>query len=302
MYNILITGANGQLGRCIAKNAFTPNLFYIFLDKNKLNITDEETVRQNFEKYKPRVVINCAAYTNVDKAEKDGYQDAFNINAKGPEILARYCKEYDTLLIHISTDYVYDGRLNVPYIGIGGCEPRNKYGETKLKGDENIISSGCKYLIFRVSWLYSNNGNNFYNKIMEKILNNEHEFFSTIDEIASPTNANNFAQVLLTITKKYCNDEIHEKRLSKVYHYADKGLCSRYDFAMAIQDFILEFNGTYGPTHIKPCRKYIFHTPAARPNYTVLDTTETLENLPYFEIYYWRDNLRDEIKKFLKNE
>ena len=95
MYNILITGANGQLGRCIAKNAFTPNLFYIFLDKNKLNITDEETVRQNFEKYKPRVVINCAAYTNVDKAEKDGYQDAFNINAKGPEILARYCKEYD---------------------------------------------------------------------------------------------------------------------------------------------------------------------------------------------------------------
>lgn len=300
MYNILITGANGQLGKCLLKNAFNTSFNLIPLNKEDLNITNEECVKQNFEKYEPHVVINCAAYTNVDKAEKEGYKDAFNINVSGPEILSKYCKLHNTLLIHISSDYVYDGRLNIPYIGIGGCEPRNKYGETKLIGDKKIIASGCKYLIFRVSWLYSNYGNNFYNKIIEKLKNDECELLTTIDEVASPTNANYFASSLLEITKRYCNNEIHEKRLNKVYHYADMGLCSRYDFAMAIQDNVFEYKYPKNITPIKPCRKYIFHTPAIRPNYTVLDTSETIENFPFIKLNYWRDNLNEEIKKYFK--
>ena len=128
----------------------------------------------------------------------------------------------------------------------------------------------------------------------------DNELLTSIDEIASPTNANYFALALLKITKKYCNDEILEKTFNKIYHYADMGLCSRYDFAMAIQDNVFEHGYTKNITNIKPCRKYIFHTPAIRPYYTVLDTNETIENFPFIKLNYWRDNLNEEIKKYFK--
>ena len=300
MYNILITGANGQLGKCLkdAYHSYTLDVngiaFFHSMDRKELDITNEENVKNVFEKIKPNIVINCAAYTNVDLAETTGYDDACKINIYAVELLSKYCKEYNCLLIHISTDYVYDGRLNFPYHTIGGCVPQNNYGKTKLYGDDKIMLSGCNYLIFRVSWLYSEYGNNFYNKMLSKFLLNEFEIvYSTIDEISCPTNAKKFAFSLLKMCEYYINGNIEENKLNKVYHYCDLGLCSRYDFAKAIQDIVSE--NFYSNITILPCSKEKFKTPAKRPRYSVLDVSETIKNFPFIIFNYWRDNLKKEI-------
>lgn len=306
MYNILITGGNGQLGKCLKDAYHNYDLdineipFFHSKNKNDLDISNEENVKTVFEKIKPKIVINCAAYTNVDLAETNGYEDACKININGVELLSKYCKMYDSLLIHISTDYVYDGRLNFPYCTVGGCVPQNNYGKTKLYGDDKIMLSGCKYLIFRVSWLYSEYGNNFFNKILSKLLLNEFEILnSTIDEISCPTNAKKFAFSLLKICENYINNQIDEKKLNRIYHYTDLGLCSRYDFAKAIQDIVKEYIDSN--IVITPCSKEKFRTPAKRPRYSVLDVSETIENFPFITFNYWRDNLKNEIKNIIKN-
>lgn len=303
MYTIIVTGADGQLAQCIKENLkvkVNNNINYIFLNRKEMDITNKNNILEIFEKYNPKIVVNCAAYTNVDKAENEDYEVACKINIDGVENLAFFCKAKNCLLLHISTDYVYDGNLNYPYVDNSACVPQNVYGRTKLYGDEKIKFSGCNYLIFRVSWLYSNKGKNFYNKIIEKIVKKDKTIYSSIDEISSPTNANYFAKAIIAINEKYCNNDINEQLLNNIYHYSDLGLCSRYDFAISIQDFVHNYTYISEYASIIACNKNIFKTNAKRPYYTVLDCKKTKEAFPFIEFNYWRDNLEKEIKKYFE--
>ncbi|WP_417359512.1 dTDP-4-dehydrorhamnose reductase [Galbibacter sp.] len=253
---ILVTGANGQLGMTFQKHEdHYPELNFVFMDSNALDITDTMAVKKVFEELRPDYCINCAAYTNVEKAEKDP-EKAFLVNASAVEFLAMACKAQSCILIHISTDYVFDGQKTTPYNVNDIPNPINVYGASKLQGELNIKKFLSQYFIIRTSWLYSKEfGKNFYRTILQKA-QTEKELHIVDNQAGCPTDAENLMGYILDlIMNRSDNYGIH--------HFSDKEVMSWYDFAK----LILEKNNIQNTTLIKDNS---YKTKAKRPVYSVL--------------------------------
>lgn len=285
---ILVTGALGQLGREISKLADSSEHTYIYTDVracggvSSLDITDAAAVDAAVQGID--VIINCAAYTDVNKAEGDA-QAARMVNALAPAVLAEAAKAAGAMLIHVSTDYVFDGQTNVPYTEDAARNPLGVYGRTKMEGEDAIVKSGCRHLIFRTSWLYSNTGKNFFLTMAELTASNP-ELKVVVDQIGTPTYAYDLAYLITYIIEENLLDR------NGVYNYSGEGVCAWYDFAS-------EINSLLGHTcRIVPCRSEEYPTPAERPHYSVLDKSKVKRDFG-IEIPYWRHSLAMAVQEYI---
>ena len=278
--NILVTGANGQLGnemRIVSRGSKDQ---YIFTDVAELDITDAAAVEKMVTDNKVEVIINCAAYTNVDKAEDD-YDLAELLNATAVKNLATAIKQNDGTLIHISTDYVFGGtKNNTPCGEDEPANPTGVYGVTKLHGEQAIEAVGCKHLIIRTAWLYSEFGKNFV-KTMLNLTATKPSLNVVFDQVGSPTYAYDLAQAIFTIVE---NRKYEGK--DGIYHYSNEGVCSWYDFTKMIAEY-----AGHPVCDIQPCHSNEFPSKVVRPSYSVLDKTK-IKNTFGIRIPYWTDSLK----------
>lgn len=280
MHNVLVTGADGQLGREIRTCAEGSPHRWFFTDVAELDITDREAVRAFVAGHRIDVIVNCAAYTNVDRAE-DEPDMADRINHLAVGNLADAAQEFDATLLHVSTDYVFGaGEIeNLPLTEECPVAPLGVYGATKLAGERAIVASGCRYLIFRTAWLYSPHGRNFLKTMLELTASRD-ELNVVFDQAGTPTSAADLARVIRDRieTGDYAGRE-------GTYHFSNEGVCSWYDFAHAIA-------ALSGNTRcrIRPCRSAEFPTRACRPAYSVLDKTK-IKTTFGIEIPHWIDSL-----------
>lgn len=274
---ILVTGANGQLGNEMRRISVQSPNKYIFTDVAELDITDRGAVRALVEAERVDVIVNCAAYTNVEKAEED-YERADLLNNRAVENLALAAKAVDATVIHVSTDYVFKGNSSVPYFEDMETDPLGVYGTTKLAGERALIATGCRYLIFRTAWLYSSFGNNFV-KTMRRLTAERESLNVVFDQVGTPTYAGDLAALICHV--------IETGQLDKegIYHYSDEGVCSWYDFAKEIA----EMSGN--SCDIRPCHSDEFPTKAERPHFSVLDKTKVKKTFGVV-VPYWKDSLR----------
>lgn len=280
MQSILITGSNGQLGselQVLAKQ-YQQHQFF-FTDVAELDITDKRAIAAFVKENKINVILNCAAYTAVDKAESEA-AIADKINHFAVKNLAEVAKEYDCKLIHISTDYVFDGTNHQPYLETDIPNPKSVYGSTKLAGEQvmqqiNPMNSG----IIRTSWVYSSFGANFV-KTMLKLGAERDELKVISDQVGTPTYAADLAQVILKILPQLVNEKV------AIYHYTNEGVCSWYDFAQAI------FEISQVDCNVTPITTAQYPTAAKRPQYSVLNKTKIKESY-HVDIPYWRDSLEE---------
>ena len=295
--NILVTGANGQLGneiRIVAKQSqnnyyFSDIIAVSGVDTHILDITDANAVANFVKDNNINVVINCAAYTNVDAAE-DNYELAEKLNAEAPKILANCMKNVGGILVHISTDYVFGKEpYNTPCNENQTGTPTGVYGLTKLHGEENIKSSWCNYLIIRTSWLYSEFGKNFV-KTMLNLTSTKPELKVVFDQVGTPTYAYDLAKVIYEIVEQ--NKIIGNEG---IYHFSNEGVCSWYDFTVAIASM----SGNTG-CKIMPCHSNEFPSKVVRPSHSVLDKTKIKRTFGV-EIPYWTVSLEKCIRN-LKNQ
>ena len=282
--NILVTGANGQLGNEMRRlGAVSPNN-YIFTDVAELDITDAAAVMDAVRTASVDIIINCAAYTNVDKAESDE-ATAELINATAVANLAAAMKEVGGTLFHVSTDYVFGSEGNTPRTEDMPLDPLGVYGRTKLHGEQAIAQSGCKALIFRTAWLYSEFGNNFL-KTMMRLTAEKQQLNVVFDQVGTPTYAGDLALAIFSIIEAgvYSGNE-------GVYHFSNEGVCSWYDFAV-------EIAAAAGNTNcrINPCHSSEFPSPVTRPPYSVLDKTK-VKNTFDIDIPHWRESMEYCIKR-----
>lgn len=310
--NILVTGANGQLGnemRIVSKSS--PNNYFfadvvdaseesiamlkklagddINTDTEYLDITNLTDIRIFIRKYEINVIVNCAAYTNVDAAESNE-RLAELLNAKAPEYLATAMKEVNGLLVHISTDYVFGGDpYNTPCKEDQKGTPTGVYGLTKLHGEQNIQKTGVDYLIFRTAWLYSEFGKNFV-KTMLNLTSTKPQLKVVFDQAGTPTYAYDLAKAIFDIIE---NRKYEDK--TGIYHYSNEGVCSWFDFTK----MIAEYAGNTG-CDIQPCHSDEFPSPVKRPAYSVLDKTKVKETF-WITIPYWTESLKKCIGN-LKNQ
>ncbi|GAA4279521.1 dTDP-4-dehydrorhamnose reductase [Aquimarina mytili] len=276
MISVLVTGANGQLGQCIKKIEGNYNEVHLyFADSKTLDITNAEGLKSFFSKKSFDFIINCAAYTNVEQAEKEP-EKSFLVNAHGAKNLAEVCKSYDITLIHVSTDYVFDGKKRTPYLEADTPNPINEYGKSKLEGERFIQQILEKHFIIRTSWLYSEFGHNFFKTILKKS-KTEKELTIITSETGTPTNANDLAQFLLEIIQTN-NDKYG------VYHFSNQGEATWYDFAKEI----LKFSGKHESIILKKTDNY--PTFADRPKYSVLNKDKVV-NFFQTKILDWKSSL-----------
>ena len=262
---IFVTGSNGQLGSELKMLSHQySEADFIFTSKEELPVNNEEAVRIFFKKYQPRYCINCAAYTAVDKAESEK-ELAFSVNAEAPGILAKACKENNTRLVHISTDYVFNGAATIPYKEDDPTDPKSVYGVSKLEGEKKIIQTNPDSIIIRTSWVYSEVGKNFV-KTMLKLMKEKQEISVVNDQIGSPTYAADLAETIMKIISN-CQLSI-ANWIHGIYNYSNDGIISWYDFALAIK----ELTGSH--CKIDPIPTSQYPTPAKRPAYSVLDKTK----------------------------
>jgi dTDP-4-dehydrorhamnose reductase len=283
---ILVTGANGQLGSEIKKLASDFYLHdYIFTDLPEVDITNENSVNDLIENRKPDFIINCAAYTAVDKAEEEK-EAADRINCEAVKYLVRAADRNGSFLIHISTDYVFSGKAHKPYEESDQTDPLSVYGSTKLGGEKTIKIFSKRAMIIRTSWLYSSFGNNFV-KTMLRLGKERGEVNVVCDQVGSPTNAWDLAKAILESLPK-C------KNIDKVeyFHYTNQGVASWYDFARAV----FEFAGMN--CRVNPILTKDFPAAAKRPFYSVLNTYKFREHFG-IGIPYWRDSLRACVKTII---
>lgn len=287
--NILVTGANGQLGNEMQIVSKGSRDKYLFTDVAELDITDIAAVRKMVNDNNVEAIVNCAAYTNVDKAEDDA-EFCEVLNAKAPENLAIVMKEVGGLLVHISTDYVFGGDpYNTPCGEDQKGTPTGVYGKTKLKGEQNIIAAGCKHIIIRTAWLYSEFGKNFV-KTMLNLTATKPSLKVVFDQVGTPTYALDLAAVIFDIIEnRKC--EGHEG----IYHFSNEGVCSWYDFTK----MIAEIAGNK-ECDIQPCHSDEFPSKVVRPSYSVLDKTK-IKNTFDIKIPYWTDSLKVCMKNMANN-
>ena len=283
---VLVTGANGQLGQSLQFIAPKyPELQFFFCDSKDLDITDLNNVKQIFNQFKPQYCINAAAYTAVDKAESEP-EKAHSINVIGAKNLAEICKINNTVLLHISTDFVFDGNLSPRAQSRGYLEedkpnPTGVYGQTKLDGEKVIQEIWNKHFIIRTSWVYSQFGNNFMKTMLR--LASERDTISVInDQIGTPTNAVDLAEVLLKILTEH--SKLNTEHYG-IYNFSNDGQCSWYDFAKKI----FEINNI--TIDLKPIPTSSFPTPAKRPAFSVLDKTK-IKTTFGLDIKNWEDSLK----------
>ena len=277
---VLVTGAKGQLGQSIGfiANKY-PNIQFVYTDFQEMDITNIENCQAVFAKHQPHFCINTAAYTAVDKAESES-DKAHLINAVGPENLAKVCKEFDTILVHISTDFIFDGTSKVPYLETDVPNPKSIYGQTKLDGEIAIQKNWEKHFIIRTSWVYSQFANNFMKTML--CLASELDNLSVVnDQIGTPTNAVDLAEVLLKIITS-CQTESHE--VFGIYNFSNEGVCSWYDFAATI------FHQKGIEIDLKPIPTDSYPTPAKRPAYSILDKTK-IKKVFGVQIKNWKESL-----------
>ena len=282
--NILVTGANGQLGNEMRRlGAVSPNN-YIFTDVAELDITDANAVLATVKENAVEIIVNCAAYTNVDKAESDE-ATAELINSTAVRNLAVAMKEVGGTLFHVSTDYVFGLDGNTPRTEDMPVNPLGVYGRTKLNGELAIKESGCKALIFRTAWLYSEFGNNFL-KTMMRLTAEREQLNVVFDQVGTPTYAGDLALAIFSIIEA----GVYEGN-EGIYHFSDEGVCSWYDFAV-------EIAAAAGNTNcrISPCHSSEFPSPVTRPPYSVLDKTK-IKNTFDIDIPHWRESMEYCIKR-----
>lgn len=281
---VLITGANGQLGNEMRRlGAVSPNS-YIYTDVAELDITDAAAVESFVKENAIEVIVNCAAYTNVDKAESDE-ATAELINATAVANLAAAVKAVGGTLFHVSTDYVFGDEGNTPRTEEMPLNPLGVYGRTKLKGEQAIEQSGCKAVIIRTAWLYSEFGNNFL-KTMMRLTAEREQLNVVFDQVGTPTYAGDLALAIFSIIEA----GIYEGN-EGVYHFSNEGVCSWYDFATEIAIAA----GNTG-CRINPCHSSEFPSPVKRPSYSVLDKSKIKETFG-IEIPHWRDSMLYCIKR-----
>ena len=278
---VLVTGANGQLG---SELKLVASADYIFTDIEELDICSEERVAEFVERNKIDRIVNCAAYTNVERAEEEP-EVANRVNSTAVAILARVAKRYNARLIHISTDYVFGGEVFcVPIKEEAQPVALGIYGKTKLAGERAILKSGCSYVILRTSWLYSTYGKNFVKTILH-LASEREELRVVSDQIGSPT----YARDLAAVIAKICRAEGFE---DGIYHYSNRGEISWCDFARAIVEF------GEAKCRVSPCTTAEYGARAPRPAYSVLDTSKICRALGC-DIPEWRVSLAECIKKMM---
>ena len=288
--NILITGANGQLGHEMQRVAKESNDNYIFTDVaegyENLDITDLEAIRKMVKANNIEIIVNCAAYTNVDRAESD-FDTANLINNTAAGNLATAMKEVEGTLIHVSTDYVFQGDRNIPCREDWPTNPLGVYGKTKLAGEKAIEATGCQHIILRTAWLYSQWGKNFV-KTMQSLTASKDSLKVVFDQVGTPTFAGDLADAIAHI--------INTRQLDKtgIYHFSNEGVCSWFDFAK----IICELSGN--TCDIQPCYSEEFPSPVKRPHFSVLDKSK-LKSTFGIKVPYWTDSLKKCIKQLADN-
>ena len=282
MAKVLITGSNGQLGSEIKKIAATfPELEFAFTDVAELDITNSDKVSAFFEIFRPDFLVNCAAYTAVDKAESD-VEIATLLNATAVGILSTETAKVKAKIIHVSTDYVFNGNGPRPYKEDNKVDPQSVYGRTKLEGEIECLRNNVASMVIRTSWLYSAFGNNFV-KTMLRLGSERSELGIVADQIGSPTNAADLAQAILTIISSDVNRT--KSFIPGIYHYSNEGVASWYDFTKAIFE-IAEIN-----CFVKPIASEDFPSPVQRPAYSVMDKSKIKLTFG-LQIPHWRDSLK----------
>lgn len=287
--HILVTGSNGQLGNEIRLLQATYPVFeFLFTDLAELDITNEEAVDDLVSGFKPAAIINCAAYTAVDKAEQEE-KTAFLINSNAVGILARAAAKHDALLVHISTDYVFDGSGFRPYIEEDPTNPVSMYAKSKHAGEQHVSSYANKALIIRTSWLYSEFGHNFVKTIMK--YGREREQLNVVfDQIGTPTYARDLARVILHIIENKASIQGVE-----IFHFSNEGVASWYDFAKAIVE-CCNIDCLINPIETKA-----YPLPAVRPFYSVFNKSKIKQRFNV-DIPYWRDSLKECIARILGSD
>lgn len=291
--NILITGANGQLGhemRLVSRNSKDNYLFTDVVPAEGvetvlLDMTDADAVRTLVGANDIRCIVNCAAYTNVDKAESDE-QLCHRLNAEAPKILAEVMKEVDGLLVQISTDYVFGGDpYNTPCREEQSGTPTGVYGKTKLEGERNIQAVGCDHVIIRTAWLYSEFGRNFV-KTMLGLTATKPRLNVVFDQVGTPTYAYDLARAIETVLEDYEREKPHGGySKTGIYHFSNEGVCSWYDFTKKIAEL-----AGHTACDIEPCHSDEFSSPVKRPAYSVLDKTKIKQTFG-IKVPYWTDSL-----------
>ena len=277
MINLLVTGSSGQLGQCLKQLLLSAtDISCYFAAREDLDITNGDEIQRFFSEHNFDYCINTAAYTNVEKAESE-QKEAFLINAEGANSLAKACKKHNVVLLHISTDYVFDGMAKTPYQEQDRTNPLNVYGASKLKGEQHIVDAWNKHFIIRTSWLYSQYGHNFLNSMLQ-FAKQKKALTITTQQKGTPTNANDLAQVLVTIIKT-------GNARYGVYHFSNQGEATWYDFAKAI------FKATGEIDTVNLAKTEHYATFAKRPAYSVLNCNKLKDSLG---ITYrnWEDSLK----------
>jgi len=288
MRNILVTGSNGQLGNEMKKLSNSYGQFsFVFTDVEELDITNGKEVKVFFKTNKFDYVINCASYTAVDKAESEP-KLAHKINAQAVKILAEACNNHGCMLIHISTDFVFNGKNNKPYVESEKPDPLSVYADSKFIGEELFLDSVDIGMIIRTSWLYSEFGGNFVKTIM-KHAKDKDSLNVVFDQVGTPTYAFDLAEAILKIISSGSKIEGRD-----IYHYSNEGVASWYDFAVAVVEL--------ADIHcdIKPIEAKDFPLPAARPHYSVMNKAKIKKDFG-LEIPYWRESLNECIKRIVES-
>lgn len=303
MMKVLVTGKNGQLGQSLQKLVgdsstalgITAGMTFTFVGRDELDLAFPGSISAFFGDQRFDAIVNCAAYTAVDKAE-DEHGLADQINHIAVAELAEVAKQQMIPLIHISTDYVFNGQGCMPYVETESTDPQNVYGFTKLKGEQSILASGCAGAIIRTSWVYSEFGNNFVKTMVR--LGKERDSLNVIfDQIGSPTYATDLAQAVVAILNaEFSQKQNHqsletERSTVNLYHFSNEGVCSWFDFAKAI------FELSDISCQVNPIETKDYPTPAKRPHYSVMNKTKIKHDLPGLIIPHWRDSLKTCLKE-----
>ena len=288
--NIIVTGCDGQLGSSLKSELIIEKNFkFYFFNKKELDITDQKNLENIINKVKPSKFINCSAFTNVNLAENN-ISDCLKVNVEGPKFISKLCKLSKCTLIHFSTDYLFDGNKKIPYLENDLSKPLSVYGKSKLCAENEIISSGCNYIIFRLSWLYNPKFNqNLISKLIHNIKKSK-EFDSITDEISKPTCSLTLSRYIDKIIKKF-----NIKNVKFLFHYAENGEgISIFDLANFINksEKFKVFN-----TKINPVFSNKYHKMKIRPNYSVLDNSKLIKKFN-INLDSWRNILNFNIKEF----
>ncbi|WP_298741684.1 dTDP-4-dehydrorhamnose reductase [uncultured Chitinophaga sp.] len=282
MQNILVTGANGQLGQAIKLIAGNyPAFNFIYTDYQELDITNAAAIAEFFSQHPIHACVNCAAYTAVDKAETEE-EKAFQLNFEAALNLAEACLQHSAQLVHISTDYVFDGRYYLPYTENDEASPQSIYGASKLRGEAAALGANPDTVVIRTSWLYSQFGVNFV-KRMKELMQERPSLNVVFDQVGSPTYAVDLARVILQVLAHRA--EHSETAIGGVYHYSNEGVTSWYDFAVAIKEL------TGSACEVSPITSDQYPTPAQRPAYSVMNKQKIRDTFG-ISIPYWRDSLQ----------